>query len=471
MNVTFYPGFKKRRNSTKQPDGSGGSASFPVRLKENTSMMRPVFMVSTVNWHWNYASWDGRFYYVTDIVSSANEYFEVHCELDVLATFKTDIGNYTTLISRSDAAYNAHVMDTIYPAMSDPYTLSASASTAGLFTTSRDSGAIIMGVMGHGGLQFVVMSVPAFTQLCSVLFPVITQSPAVYFAATISEALVGGLNTVMQSIVLLKWLPVDWSVAVAQLGLTAAQELYIGQIKWDLQGQANVYKLSGNTIVTVGGRAITFPDRQSGGVTQQGDWLYMQPFASYSLSAPPFGLITIDGSFLVPSGRQLQAIVRVEILSGNAQLILNYNDSGLKPCGKYNACVSYDIKAGGATSNPIGGLAGAASAAIAIATKDYAGAAGAIMSAANSMIPQPGHMGAGVSGPVPDLADTWYAKATYYDPIEENRAELGRPLGEIRQISTLSGFVQTADAKLAIAGHAEEMVEVNNLLNIGIFYE
>ena len=98
MTVTFYPGFKKRRNSTKQADGSGGSASFPVRLKENTSMMRPVFMISTVNWNWNYASWDGRFYYVIDIVSQANEYFEVHCELDVLATFKTDIGNYTTLL-------------------------------------------------------------------------------------------------------------------------------------------------------------------------------------------------------------------------------------------------------------------------------------------------------------------------------------------------------------------------------------
>lgn len=470
MTVTFYASFSKRRNSTKQPSGSSqGFGS--VRLKEGTSMMKPVFLLSIVNWHWNYASWDGRYYYVIDIVSQGNEYFEVHCELDVLATFKTQIGNYNTLISRSDAAYNGHVMDTIYPAKSDPYTLSASASTAGLFTTARDSGAIIMGVMGNGGLQFVVMSVPAFTRLCSVLFPVITQPPDVYFSSTISEALVGGLNTVMQSIVLLKWMPVDWSVAVTQLGLTAAQQIYIGQIKWDLQGQLDVYKLSGNTIVTVGARTITFPDRQSSGVTQQGDWLYMQPFASYALSAPPFGLITIDGSFLVPSGRQLQAIVRVEILTGNAQLILNYNDGGLKPCGKYNACVSYDIKAGGATSNPIGGLAGAASAAIAIATKDYAGAAAAIMSAGQAMIPQPGQMGAGVSGPVPDLADTWYAKSTYYDPIEENRAELGRPLGEIRQISTLSGFVQCADAKLAIPGHAEEMVEVNNLLNSGIFYE
>ena len=69
------------------------------------------------------------------------------------------------------------------------------------------------------------------------------------------------------------------------------------------------------------------------------------------------------------------------------------------------------------------------------------------------------------------MAENWYAYATYFDPIDENQAELGRPLAEVKTISTLSGFVQCADAKLAIPGHAEEMVEVNTLLNSGIFYE
>ena len=65
----------------------------------------------------------------------------------------------------------------------------------------------------------------------------------------------------------------------------------------------------------------------------------------------------------------------------------------------------------------------------------------------------------------------WYAEATYFDPIEENRAELGRPLGKLKQISTLSGYVQTAKAQLAIAGHEEEMTKVNAILDSGFFYE
>ena len=87
------------------------------------------------------------------------------------------------------------------------------------------------------------------------------------------------------------------------------------------------------------------------------------------------------------------------------------------------------------------------------------------------MIPQSAVVGGGVSGPTPDLGATWYAYATYFDPIEENKAEFGRPLAEIRTISSLGGFVQCANAQLAIAGHEEEMSKVNQILTSGFFYE
>lgn len=469
MNITLYSGFSKRRNSTLRPGGGTGKS---VVLKDNTSMMRPAFLLSSVDWSWNYCSWGSRYYYVTDIVQEANNMFRVECELDELATFKDQIGGYSTLISRSDTFYDGTVMDTIYPTKSDPYTLSASASSAGLFTANRDSGAVVMGIIGHGGLQFVVMSVPAFRSLCAVLFPVITQPPDVYFASTISQALVGGLNTVMESIVMIKWMPIEWSTAVSQLGLTRASEIYIGQLKWNVSGQVDVYVLTGNTIVMLSARQITFPDRDWSRITQRGDWLNMQPFAQYTLLAPPFGEIAVDGSFLVPAQLTIQATVRVEILSGNAQLDLTYYDSGFKSLGRYNTCVAYDVKAGGAGApNYGGGLAAAASAIASYVGEDYAGAAASIIGAASAMIPQSGHMGAGISGPTPDIDAPWYAESTYYDPIEENRAELGRPAGRILTIGSLSGYVRTADAKLAIPGHEAEMVKVNEMLNGGIFYE
>lgn len=468
MTVLFYSGFYKRRNSTKQP--SGGTAK-TVALKEGTSMMKPEFLVSTVDWAWNYAHWGARYYYVIDIVAEANELFRVKCELDVLATFRSDIGSYSTLISRSSATFNGEVVDTIYPSKTNPYTLYSSALTAGIFTTNRNSGSVVMGVIGGTGLKFLIMSKTQFDAMCALLFPAITQNPIQWFNSTMTEALVGGLNNIMNAIVLLKWVPIDVSLAQSQLGLTALSEFYVGPLKFDTSGGALVYELTGNTVVSVAARQITFPDRNFTGVTQRGDWLYMQPFATYSLSAPPFGVIAIDGSFLVPSQMTIQATVLAEIISGNAQLILTYYDSGYKMIGRYNTCVSYDIKAGGASYNVGGVVSGAASAALSYVAKDYAGMAGGIAGAAQSLIPQPVHAGAGISGPTPDMGSTWYAESTYYNPITENNAELGRPLGDVRTISSIPGFVQTADAQLAIPGHAEEMVEVNTLLNSGIFYE
>lgn len=468
MTVTFVGTFSKRRNSTLRP--SGGTSK-TVLLKEGTSMMKPAFLLSSVSYNWNYCIWDDRYYYITDIVSESNTLFRVECELDVLATYKNYIGNYTTLISRADVSYSGEVVDTIYPAKTNPYTLSASASTAGLFTTNRNAGSVVMGVVGGSGLKFFIMSRSQFDVLCGILFPAFTQSPTDWFNAKITEALVGGLNTIMDAIVLLKWIPVDVSIAQSQLGLTAVSSFYLGPLLMDCSAGASVYELTGNTVVTVAARQIAFPDRSYTGVSQRGDWLYMTPFAYYTLKAPPFGDIPVDGSYLIPAQLTVQATVRVEMLSGNAQLWLTYYDSGFKTIGTYDQNVAYDIKAGGSSGNLAGVASGLISAAASYASENAAGVVGGIASAAMSLLPQPAYTGGGVSGPKPDMNSPWYAEATYFNPVEENRAELGRPLAEVRTISTLPGFVKCAKAQLSIPGHAEEMAEINGYLDSGFFYE
>lgn len=466
MNVTFYSGFSKRKNSTKRPTGG---TSKTVVLKENTSLQRPAFLVSSVTWSWNYCTAWQFYYYVTDIVQEADGLFRVECEVDVMASFKVEIGAYSTLISRSDASFSGEVVDTIYPAKTNPYTLSASAGTAGLFTTNRSSGSVVMGIIGGSGLKFFIMSRAQFDNLCATLFPAITQSPMDWFNAKVSEALVGGLNTIMEAIVLLKWIPVDISLAQAQLGLTSVSNFYIGPLL--LTGASGVYELTGNTMVTIAAQQIAFPDRSYTGVSQRGDWLYMPPFAYYTLKAPPFGNIQIDGTFLIPSQLYVQATVRVEILSGNAQLWLTYYDSGFKTIGTYDQNVAYDIKAGGSSGNFAGVASGILSAAASYASENAAGVVGGIASAAASLLPQPAYAGGGVSGPKPDMNSPWYAEATYFNPVEENRAELGRPLGEVRTISSLSGYVQCANAQISLMGFEQEMDKVNAILNSGFFYE
>lgn len=468
MNIILYSGFYKRRNSTKQP--SGGTA-FTVALKENTSMMRPHFLIHTVDWSWNYANWGSRYYYVTDIVSESNNLFRVECELDTLATFRADIGAYSTLISRASADQNYDVVDSIYPSKTVPITKRVQISNPGIFTTNFANGTFLVGASGKYGMRVYVLNYAQATAAMASLFPQNTMTLGAWLDSAINTATMGGSASATQFITYYKWLPLAYSTVA---GLTSsANEFYVGP--WNMcDGQilsGPVHYVSGTINYGVFSTSVTFPARDDNG--SRGKWEYLAPFASYSIYCPPFGLIPIDAAYLISAGRSISFDLTVEFLSGNATLRLYYNigASGPKMQGVYTHNLACDLRQAGGSINIGGILGGSASAVAAYVKQDYVGMGASIASAASATIPSTSAVGGGGSGPTADMGENWYAYATYFDPIDEDQAELGRPLEEIKQISTLGGFVQTAAAKLAIPGHAEEMVEVNNMLNSGIFYE
>ena len=116
MHITLYT-FSKKNNSTKQPTGG---KSVNVRLKENTSVLNPVFILKDDNFHYNYCKWDNRFYFVNDIVSVTNDISEYHCSVDALASWKADIGALSEYILRSAYASDGEIPDMLYPAKAHP---------------------------------------------------------------------------------------------------------------------------------------------------------------------------------------------------------------------------------------------------------------------------------------------------------------------------------------------------------------
>lgn len=463
MTAVFYGNFSKRRNSTKQP--TGGTTKTVV-LKEGTSVIKPSFLLTSPVLTWNYCSAFGNYYYIRDIVLETNDLFRVECELDVLATFKNAIGNYTTLVSRADSNWNSTIYDRIYPTKALPVVKYADYADS-LFTNNYANGTIIVAAVGGRGQKIYAMSVSQFEGLCMVLFPSLGVNFQTWLVASVNEAAVGGLNSVLSSIQIIKWLPVSFS-AVSALGLSTVTEVWLGN--FGISYPTGVYTITGSTTVSTF-HQMTFPDRDDLGA--RGDWLYSAPFANYNVYVPAFGMIEVDGTYLLPT-RSVNAGVVVEMLSGNARLGIDYvgrSGSADKRVGYYNANLSFDIKAGGASSNLSGFASGVASAIAAYATENYAAMVGAIAGAAENLIPKPTQIGGGISGPIPGIANPWSCEATYFDPIDENRTELGRPLAEVIQINTLSGFVKCANASLSIPGHAEEMSEVNGFLNGGFFYE
>ena len=105
----------KRENSTATPVSQPGMFSQhiqkEVKLKEDTSVLNPVFKLRMSghdgqNYLWAF----GRYYWVTNIVSLANEYWEIQCKIDPLGSYRGHIRN-TEAFVLYDSTANTEIPD------------------------------------------------------------------------------------------------------------------------------------------------------------------------------------------------------------------------------------------------------------------------------------------------------------------------------------------------------------------------
>lgn len=115
----------KRVNSTMQPDwNSMRVGNFDVTLKDGSSLLNPVFELSTHKTfnslsRCNYLEWHSdaqsdqkhNYYWIDEIVSDYDGYYTIHCHRDPLATFKGAITNYQGIIARLSNTYREEIRD------------------------------------------------------------------------------------------------------------------------------------------------------------------------------------------------------------------------------------------------------------------------------------------------------------------------------------------------------------------------
>lgn len=134
MATVSFGTFTKKRNSTKQPQSLSDQKT--VTLKESCSQDRPVFICTGNNFNYNYCMWDSKFYFIDEIVSLKNNLIEIHCIMDPLATYKTEILASTQYVSYSSQSGGSWLPDTRIPVLKSTQTSRSSASLASLFNTT-----------------------------------------------------------------------------------------------------------------------------------------------------------------------------------------------------------------------------------------------------------------------------------------------------------------------------------------------
>lgn len=121
MAITLQFGVvSKKRNSTYIPTTELTSTQY-ASLKDGCSDHNPVFLLNVPNnvFAFNYVKWDNWYYFIDDVVRVHNQLMEIHCSLDVLATYKTEILATTCFVSYSSVSGGSWLPDTRIPIKND----------------------------------------------------------------------------------------------------------------------------------------------------------------------------------------------------------------------------------------------------------------------------------------------------------------------------------------------------------------
>lgn len=145
MNVYLYNN-TKRLNSTKTPPTAVDTLS--CVLKDNCSFLSPVLRIKAETLPtFNYFKFEDRYYWLTDLVSVANNLWEIHGNVDVLTTFRGHIFN-TSAFVLYDSTPNTQLPDSRLGIETDCDTYTATASMPWYYTTGT-SGTYFIATTGE----------------------------------------------------------------------------------------------------------------------------------------------------------------------------------------------------------------------------------------------------------------------------------------------------------------------------------
>lgn len=480
MTVDFYT-FSKRINSTARPTGG---ASYTCVLKTASSVMNPVIALqwggsgSPAAYNYAYISDYGRYYWVSNW-TFADRQWVAELSVDVLATYKTEIGAASKYVLRAadSTAWSGSldVIDNVYPATAKKkYTLKTGT------WSDWGSGIYVVGIIGAGntaqaggiGLyqadaaQAHTIIANAYNAMSGIVngIPTVTTPTSVEdglelladFISWVGDAALRVTGRVSDYITSMMYFPFSFpggSPETVEMGLIGS-------------GAGTAQSLTGLT------KQITATITLSDIGAPVGASYNMPPYKSIWLSVPPFGSFQLDPADIWGSST-LRLVMNVDALSGAGMLYVQVNDPDT--AGQYimiaqrTAQVGVQIPIAGNNTAPLSMASGAMAAIGAAASENYVGmlaGIGTMANAANGV-----SKNSGGSAGLAALTGEIQLFYRYLDPTDADVPEIGEPVCKVLTISALSGFVQCRDGEISAPGTAAELQQIESYLTGGFFYE
>ena len=478
--------FSKRKNSTKQPTGSG--TSYTVNLKSGTSYLSPTLLLGISGKpDFNYFTFEGWYYFVTDIISVRNDLWEISGKVDSMATAKAAILNIHAYVMY-DSVANTEIPDNRLPIKTIKSVSAATASCPFV----PDGGCYILSITGSNGstgiykvtegelgsliddLQDITDNIFDFQGLTPPTAPTKPSgTPSIedwleyvgdmveFVGDWITYAIdcavrpisqFFGSGNIPENIRECKWIPFN-------VGITTPQSpIYLGSFISQLN---SLGKLSTETVHR--STSVNIP-------WQASDFRRRSPYTDIYLYLPYIGMTKLSSENLVG-----QSSLDIDYTLGmrDGSLIVTVS-SGNEIIGQYSGNVAASVPVGVSNINLPKAAQNVIMGAAAIASKSIAPFGMAALNFADSVTPNFSCVGGldGVAGIATNQNITCYT--VFHDTVAAPNSELayvGSPTMSPKALSTLTGFCQCNSAHVEADLPAPILTEVDSYLNSGFFIE
>jgi len=475
MLLELWSNFTKKEKSTLQPS-TAADASFDVYLKEGTTVDKPSFLLDLASTNYNYARWEGRYYFVTNIKRDITGQYEIQCETDHGATFKGTIGSSILFVERASNIYDVNInddflsqkqtyqkdFDKFNPFADNNYVTAATGGSYVVRTVGADADLSQSQVLWNPGTTCLLMHGAELSYALDFLF---TSSN---FTDVITDGLVKSFFNPFQYFLSIKWVPISISrYQTAHPSLDQFHKLQSGwwaPMKTDGGLADNVrgtllegYDVIRKKIPMMARRYNDFRDFNA-------NW------TRFKFYVPFVGNVDIDP--IDYYSNSLYAVYKIDLISSKALFMIEYdNGNNAKVIFQHSFDFGVDLQIGQNASNVMQLAGDVAGAAANIAVGNYVAAAGEAVNAISNIIsPTPSYKGQPSTRVSYDTLEFGIIRYTA-DSAEFMTNFVGRPLYQNRLISQIPGYIKCGGADLAISGLAGDREAVNALLNGGFFYE
>lgn len=468
MNIEFYT-YSKRYNSTATPTAGSGTTYTNCTLKDETSIINPVILLTVSGmavptiaptlYNYAYISKFQRYYFVDDW-KYANGVWEVSMSVDLLGSFKSGIGAVSTMVERSASSYDLDIPDNMYPVDCDPTITTV--QITGFPQYAPSFGTYVLGVVGNayssqiGSVSYYAMDSATMVSFIQYMF-----GSGIYHSLNITEFGEGVFKAMFnpfQYVVSCMWFPLFTSVFGSNV-----QNVYLGY--WNTGISATKITTYASTFTF----SATIPNHPQ---YARGHYLNRNPYTKITCNVPVFGSFPINTQYL-KVGPYLEGCVYLDLLTGQATMRVSmsatqgtggqifYEQTAMYgvPIQLAQVMTEYNI------SNPTSFINELATTGIGLLLGRDTDIFGSGASGTPSVVTT-GANGSFLNIYIPALVIIEHQLIT-----QEDLAEFGRPLMQVKTINTLSGYIKCSDAHVELPITDNERKGIVQLMNAGFFYE